>query len=315
MSYSGARTELHENIARIFRKNRPNITDSSIKTYSSILATLFKATGGASVEDHFNKNYREIVRYIEEKYPKASAIKTRMAAIISFIDNEEAKDYYREVMNRNVNKVKEQYASQEKTETEKENWIEYEDIVKTHEYLKDKVNAILNLKGTNLSMNDIQEIQQYVILSLYTVIKPRRTLDYILCKYRNYDEDTDNYLDRSQDQWVLYFNKYKTAYKHGKQKEEVPTKLKNILKNWIKILDGRSDYLLVDRKFEPLSATQMNQRLNKIFGGRKISVNMIRHSYLTKYYENMPKLAEMQETAKAMGHDVSTALSMYVKKD
>ena len=52
--------------------------------------------------------------------------------------------------------------------------------------------------------------------------------------------------------------------------------------------------------------------LNKIFG-KKISTSMLRHMYLTNVYRDVPKINQMQDLAKEMGHSVSTALE-YVKR-
>ena len=54
--------------------------------------------------------------------------------------------------------------------------------------------------------------------------------------------------------------------------------------------------------------------LNKIFG-KEVSVNMLRHVYLSNYYKGMPKLSNMEELAFSMGHNVQTALENYVKVD
>ena len=46
-----------------------------------------------------------------------------------------------------------------------------------------------------------------------------------------------------------------------------------------------------------------------------LSVNMLRHIFLSHYYKDTPKVTDMEEMATNMGHSVSTALRQYVKKD
>ena len=57
-----------------------------------------------------------------------------------------------------------------------------------------------------------------------------------------------------------------------------------------------------------------NRTLQKIFG-KTISVDNLRSIYLSEKYKNIPSLVDMEATALAMGHQVTTALTDYVKKD
>ena len=77
---------------------------------------------------------------------------------------------------------------------------------------------------------------------------------------------------------------------------------------------NKSDYLLCEEKTVP----QVTKMLNKIFDntGKKISVNIIRHAFLTDHYENlksMPTIIEMEKLAQHMAH--STQMQMlYIKR-
>jgi len=312
--------ELTETILTILEKNRPQITPSTRRTYASILSTLYRNMRGDEGRDkreikaYFNNNSDEVVEFIRKTYPKPSAIKTRMASLISFLGpkaSEDAIKTYRLAMTENALKQKELYESQEKTPEQRENWVNYDDIVKKLELLKNKTNAILKLGQKCYTMKEMQDIQEYVILSLYTLIPPRRLTDFIFMKYQNYDEEDDNYIDF--DKKKLVFNIYKTAKIYKTQTESLPDRLANILKKWIKIIDGRSDFILIDRNFDQLSQAQLQQRINKIFGGKKVSVNIIRHSYLSRKYGNDTDLKERLDDAKAMGHSLEMQ-SQYVVK-
>jgi len=129
-----------------------------------------------------------------------------------------------------------------------------------------------------------------------------------LLKIRNFSPKIDNYYKSGK----LYFNKYKTSDRYGLQVLDVPDELNKIIKKWIKIND--SDYLLFSSNGNPLTSPQITRTLNKIFDGKKISVDMLRHIYLTNYYKNMPALIKMEELASDMGHSVATAMT-YVKKE
>jgi hypothetical protein len=62
-----------------------------------------------------------------------------------------------------------------------------------------------------------------------------------------------------------------------------------------------------------LSTITLNQRLNKIFK-KPISVNMIRHAYISHLYpDDMPKLEELNKIAHDMGHNINEQ-QKYIKK-
>ena len=139
-------------------------------------------------------------------------------------------------------------------------------------------------------------------------ISPRRSKDYVDFKIRNIDKDKDNYLDKGK----FVFNSYKTAKTYGTQTVDIPTQLRNIINKWIKV--NPTDYLLFDANGGKLSAVKLNQRINKIFDGRKVSVNQLRHTFLTdKFGDTIQKKKEVAETMEDMGSS-SSMLDTYVKK-
>ncbi len=302
-----------EAIAKRLRENKPYIGQSSINTYTSLIANLYtNMDQEGSPLEFFNKNYRKVTKYIQDHYTSASGIKTRMAALISYCSNENAIDFYREVMNENMAKQKEIYRSQKLTPAEKKNWIDYTEIEETLDLLKRKTNALFKgVSSENIQMAKLQEAQQYIILCLYVLIPPRRLMDYTEMMCKNYDPETDNFIERTQP-WHFVFNKFKTAKSKGRQEISIPDRLKEVLKKWIKISGKHSDYLLFDRNGNKLTVSQLQHRINGIFSGRKISVNVIRHSYLTHRFGDEEKIAEKEQLAEQMGHSIGQQ-SEYVK--
>ena len=71
--------------------------------------------------------------------------------------------------------------------------------------------------------------------------------------------------------------------------------------------------MLVDRKGKKLTPVTLNQRINKIFGGKNVGVNILRHSYLTENTKSVMDLRQIYETSQEMGHSVEMALR-YIKK-
>jgi len=167
------------------------------------------------------------------------------------------------------------------------------------------------MKKQKYTLSDLQEIQNYIIIALLggIFISPRRSKDFCDFKIRNIDVSKDNYMDKNK----FIFNSYKTAKTYGKQDVDIPVKLKNIIAKWIKI--NPTEYLLFDANMNKLSAVKLNQRLNKIFDGKKVGVNQLRHTYLTdKFADSIKREKVIKDTMEDMGSS-KEMLKTYVKKD
>ncbi len=70
---------------------------------------------------------------------------------------------------------------------------------------------------------------------------------------------------------------------------------------------------MIDSKGKHFSTTQLNQRINKIFG-KNCGINNIRHEYLTDKYKDV-NFKEMKETAYEMGKQNIVGVLKYAKKD
>lgn len=290
------------NLKEELKKLRPNLSDSSIKTYSSILRNLHKKVfENQEIEkSNFNECSR-VLEYLKDMPPNKR--KTILSALVVLTD----KDEYRNVMNGDVSDYNKEIQKQEKTETQRDNWITTDEIREIFNRLEN--DAKILFKKQNKSNTDIQQIQNYIIVSLLggLFIPPRRSLDYCEMKIRNVNKDEDNYINKNK----FVFNKYKTAKTYGQQELEIPQTLKNILNRWIAINDG--EYLLRDTRGNPLNSVKLNQYMNRIFGGKKISVNNMRHTYLTdKYKQTSEESKKLAKDMNEMGSSTNMA-DTYIK--
>lgn len=289
----------------ILKEKRPNLSESSIKTYDSIIRNLYKKVFNKSEIDleDFN-NSDKVLKYLREI--PSNRRKTILASLTVLTDNEN----YRHQMNEDVNEYNNEISKQEMTETQRQNWI-----------TKDEVDELLNkleteskvlYKKKDRTIKDLRTIQNYIILCLLSgkYISPRRSLDYTKFKIKgDIDREKENYLDKN----MLVFSSYKTAKSYGIQKVKIPTKLKNILIKWISI--NPTNYLLFDSNMNQMSSVKLNQTLNKLFGNRKISVNALRKSYLTdKYSEMSRQTKELEKDMTAMGSSINVSQN-YIKLD
>lgn len=287
------------------KKLRPKLSDGSLNTYASLLKTLYKNVFDSKEVDmeRFNKDDDKIIKHLDELPPNRR--KTVLSALLVVTENNK----YKKLMLGDIKEYNNEIKKQEKTETQKKNSITNNEIKERWEELRTEAEHLYKKK--QLTSNDLQHIQKFIILSLFggIFIPPRRNLDYSEMKIKGVDKKTDNYIDKN----TFVFNRYKTDRFHGQQKETIPPPLLAILKKWLKV--NPNDYLLFDAdKGDKLNSVQVTQRINRIFG-KKISVNSFRHTYLTeKYGDTIKKNEEIKKDMESMGSS-SNMLTTYVKKD
>lgn len=289
-------------LKEFIKNKRPSLSGSSITTYSSILKNLYKKVFGDTDIDISKFGQTEkILDFLNDVEPNKR--KSILSALVIVTDN----DKYRQQMLEDVKSYNHEISKQEKTETQKENWLEQSELRTMFEKYKKDANLIY--KKENKTISDLQNLQNFIILALFTLIPPRRALDYVSFKIKgNIDKTKDNYIEKG----ILKFNTYKTSKTYGLQEIQAPKELMTILNKWIKI--NPTDYLLFDMNLNQLSSVKLNQRFNKIFG-KKIAINAIRHSFLTnKYSEEMKKQKQMSDDMTKMGTSMSQA-ETYVKLD
>jgi len=286
------------------KTKRPTLSESSIVTYNSILTNLYKRVfGDGNIDTSKFSDNAKILGFLKDLPPNRR--KTILSGLVVICPD--CKEY-REVMMADIKKYNAEIDKQEKTPTQEANWVDAPEIKQVLATLKK--HADLLMKKKSLTDNDLQEIQKYILLCLLSgqYIPVRRSKDYCDFKIANINDDF-NYIDKSN----LVFNSYKTAKAYGQQRIAIPIQLKNILQKWIKIATDYSDYLFFDRNKQPLTSVKLNQRLNKIFDGRKISVNALRHAYLTdKYGHTLKTNAELAADMEEMGSSTNMATT-YIK--
>jgi len=294
---------MSETILKYITEKRPNISKSSLKTYESIIRNLYKKV----FEDEeynlekFDKNTDKVLKYLKDL--PANKRKTILSALVVITDNKD----YRELMLDDIKEYNKEEAKQQKTDSQKENWVDSETLDKMMKVLYHNAKLLYNKENKNPT--DYQEIQNYIILCLFGgyYIPPRRSLDYVNFKIKNIDKNKDNFINKNS----LVFNSYKTAKTYGQQVVEIPKELKSILNKWIKM--NPTEYLLFDISYKPLSNVKLNQRLNKLFG-KKVGVNQMRKTYLSEKYSDLIETKkQMEQDFKDMGSSTLQE-NIYIKK-
>lgn len=298
-----------DDLEKTIRKNKPNISNSSVKTYKSLLKNLFYRHHDTNTKINMKwfedeDNILNILRDVEPRLRK-----TTIAGLLT-ISNDNKFEKYRKLLSSDIQQTNDKLQEQTKSLTQSENWIDYSEVQNLYEKYYEKTKSIFKRNKSDINQKDILDMTDYIILAITCGIffPPRRSLDWVRMKIRNYDEKTDNFLDLENKQFV--FNIYKTAKFYDTQRVDIPSKFMKILKRFINIVD--SDYLLVNRKGEPFTTQRMTQKMNQLFGGN-ISTSLIRHIYLSDKLKDIPKLTELTQLSKDMGHSVMQQLE-YIKK-
>jgi hypothetical protein len=290
-------------IQEVLRKNKPDVKESSIKTYSNIIGKICKNLELFFEEDVFIRNKAKVMEYL--KNIPISTQRSVISAIIAIHPDE----HFKELLDRANEDYNAQKATGEATQKERDNWV-------TQDEIKDKLDELKRLYKSTLSKKektskDYQIIQNYIILALTggMYVPPRRLADFTNLKINNINPQTDNYI---KDHNILILNIYKTAGTYGEQEINLPKKLVKIIEDFLEHTNHiNREYLLFDNYYQPMTSVKLNQRLNAIFGGKKISTNNIRHSYLTEKFSDNYQL--MKDTATMMGTSVNTIQGHYIK--
>jgi integrase len=293
-----------ETIKKNIIECRPNLSKQSVSTYTSILKNLYIKVFGDTSDVNINKfnETKKILDHLKTLEPNKR--KTILSALVILTDKKD----YRDQMLHDIQSYNEEQHKQEKSNKQTESWVNGDEIKTLIDNISKEIKHIY--KKENLNMSDYQSIQNYIILCLLggVYIPPRRSKDYVDFKISDIDKSKDNYLNKDK----LVFNSYKTAKTYGQQEIQVPPELLKILRKWIKV--NPTDYLLFDSNGHKLSNVKLNQRLNKLFGDKKVSVNQLRHTYLSDKYQSTIKANN--DMAKDMSDMGSSTIQekIYIKK-
>jgi integrase len=287
-------------------RNRPNLSQSSLKTYESNLRNMyFKIFGKDETMDveKFNET-EEFKKFLADFSP--STRKGRYSALYILTGLEE----YKELMLDDIEIHNADKSTREPTEKQKENAVTTDEINAKLDEMKPLVNGWFSSKN-------LPKLQDYLILVLYggKYIAPRRAMDFVSFKLRNIDDTQDNFLQLyTKDKKLcgrMVFNEFKTKQR-GQDVIEIPTELLSIIRKWKRTHD--SDYLFFTTKGEQITNVIMNQRINKIFG-KNLGVNGFRHAYLGgKYADMIEKEEEMEKDFRNMGSSVNMK-KVYIQKN
>jgi len=206
-----------------------------------------------------------------------------------------------EEINRINEEIKEEVSKNRLIGKQKENYIEWE---KVQEIYKDI------LKGYGKSYNKDRNI---VLLSCYCQMGVRRLLDYALMDVMHEESGIEkgrNYYIKSGGYFV--FQVYKTAKAYGVQRIKLTEEHKNLM-------DGYIEKYKIEGTLFDLKGGAIKDRLVRIFKRyttKTISVNILRHSYISWLMDNgkLKTIEDRKKYAGIMGHSIQMQAEYYKDK-
>ncbi len=293
------------------RSERPNIKETSIRAY---VTNIKKVQSGLGLDDtdniDFLKNYDKVLSYLNT-IDKITTRKNIIAAIVvtlkAFKYNEELVSKYSAPMKELNSKYFHTLEEQKMTPRQRENWVDYSDIVALANAI---LNKVIEFKDEpTLSPQQLKLLQDLVILRSY-LIAPARN-NYATMKVITLDQynklpngGTDNYLvvDNGMVEpmpIMFVLNSYKNSNHLGTKKININTDTGNIIKLWLR--HNKTGYFLINGQGRPLTPNHLTKYLKHIFQthmGKDISSSMIRHIMITHFQEGTPTIKQDAEKEK-----------------
>lgn len=282
---------------------KPNLAENSVKTYASLLKSLFitldidEPIDASTIASY----YKQIIAWVETLTPTKR--KQILSACLVFVnDTDNDSEYaFKNIINLAFKEEQKNSELQEFTWNQKQAYLSWSDIIRVRNDLSKEVAELW--KRDSLSNNEKQKLQDYVIACLYTMNPPRRALDYCFMvnplKVISSSYKERNHIDLDSQNFV--FNIYKTSKTYDQQRVFISDELFGILDKWLLI--QKSEWLLTTKDGYRFHPDTMTRRLAHIFKKKGFGVNMLRHAYVNDVIlQNMPLVSDLKKTAISLGH-------------
>ena len=170
-----------EQIISIVEQVKPNVKAKSRNVYVSNIMRVMKKYEDTYKKDISSINFLDDINKIKSILPEK--ISTKKNYLMSLLILLHSDDKYKELYDKylkyanEIIKLNDEYRnSQEKSESQKRNWIEWEKIEELLQELKTEVYHYKIPRQETLNKKNKQILQDYVLLALYVYQAPRRAV-------------------------------------------------------------------------------------------------------------------------------------------
>ena len=289
------------------RKSRKDIKDTSLDSYTTTLRKMKKDLAPPTAEydcmDIF-EDFNKIKTYLD-KYALTTK-KNKITAIIVWLKSQDTDDKkliqkYLDYLDELSEKYNEYLNSNEKSDTQKKNWVDYNELVKFSDKLTKKVKIEGIRTKDKIDKTEFKLLQDLVILRTYLEYPLRNDfadMKVITKKEEESMPDDKNYLVLDGSKMSFNINEYKNRERLGKRVYKIPKSLSILYKIWLK--HNNSGWFLVQlsNRQTPLSPNNLTKYMNKMFKkeyGKNISTSMIRHITISEMNKDKPTIEEVKK--------------------
>jgi hypothetical protein len=316
---------MEKDIAKLILKEKPTLSEMSIKTYANCIIKIMEFLKTTSYDDLY-KDANKVIKTLHDKYEKSNTIKTKLASLIVYLrcikNDKNAKEIdtainaYSKVIDMLSNNIKVELSSSEKNNKQKENWLNEDDIKKIDSNLQ----SLLSKDGIRTA-KDLMNLRNLVIFKLYETNPTRNEIadSKIIYKPAKKSEalnDEWNYiiLDKKKKTVNYLMNQYKTSKNYGQKNVEIDKELYPLFLVYKKALDLFTDenwFLLNDNGTSKMTRNRLGvvySTLGKSID-KKLGTSMNRHIQLS----NLIPVKAIKDLTNKMANSPNEALNVYAK--
>ena len=313
-------------IVEEIKKERPSLSEGTIKAYTSNLRKLHeKITGKKDIE---NLDFLKSPDVVLEKIDKllTNTQKNYLVAVVVILQTNKQKykdliEIYQKKIKNMQEAVNDKYDENEKSSKQANNWADYQDILKLLKKLKKETKPLLEKDPENLTQKEKDLIQNYLVVYLYSgkafpIIRNDFADMKIVNESDERDDDKNYFVVKKKGLPYFQLNEFKTKKYQGEK--IIPIKdleLRKLINKWAKITN--TGYLLINvSNNSPMKANGISKYLQKIYLknlNKKISTSLLRSIFITNKYDKNLSQKEKKNLAENMGHSKNTAGQVYNK--
>jgi integrase len=313
-------------IEKIIKNEYKNISNSSLEAYKQNIKKTLDILGTNKISQLMN--YDNVLNKLKEQNYSNSTLKNKLSSIVLFLKSlKKVEDFFDININDNIidkytilidglnRKMDIEYKKMDKSNKDSKNWVDYEELKKYIEGLKEKIPKKIN------SFYDINKYQKYIIgyCQLELALRNELSDTDIYKNDKDIKNKENNYIILDDNKSIMYINKYKTKKTYGTIKIVLSDDLAFELKKYYNVLQDyknknniKNNSLLFDKNGNYYTRNNFTHFLNSIFKdlNKNVSSTIIRKSYLSHKYD----ADDMIKTSRALGHSIATELKYYIKK-
>lgn len=286
------------------KKSKPRVSESSLKQYLTRIRKIYSLMHDGKKMDNIDwlKKADKVIQFVlkEPTWKTVQSRATYINAITSYLRNSKelptAYKKYSDINKQISSNIQKDKKDNKMTDKEKDTMISWDEILE--------------------KTKDITNVEDKALVSVYTLFPPRRIESFRLMRVftkraGKVVPDDENYLvlNSKRIPQAFVFNKYKTAKVYGRQEFKLDKNLKAILKAYTDKGKANGSCLFGQANGSCLSQPGFTSKVRNTFKkytGKPLTVNNLRHSYISSMDDKNLSIADREKIALKMGHSVST---------